>query len=94
MLNTFTFNSINSGSYGVYILDAKVNKVPEKVYDTIQIDGRNGALHIDRHRYNNVEVEYICAITEDADSDFDGLMAALLTAGADSRLSDTIHPDY
>lgn len=94
MRNTFTFNNINSATYGAYILDAKVNGVPEKVYDTIQIDGRNGALHIDRHRYSNIEVSYICAITEDGDGDFDGLMAALMTAGADSRMSDTIHTDY
>lgn len=94
MRDTFTFNSITSSSFGVYVLDAKVNNAPEKIYDTISIDGRNGDLHIDRHRYANIEVPYTCAITEDGDENIDALIAALMAAGADSRLSDTIHPEY
>lgn len=92
--NFLIYGGINSSDYGVYILDAKVNNSPKREYESIQIEGRSGDLHIDKKRFTNITVPYSCAIVENADFGFDHFIAALLAEGANKELSDTLHPVY
>lgn len=92
--DTFIFDDVLSSDYGVYILDAKLNNTPDRDISTQVIPGKNGELHIDNGRYNNIEIPYTCAIVENADFHFDHLSAALLSKIGYKRLEDTLHPEY
>ena len=90
----FTYGSVNSADYDVYVLDAKVNNSTKREYESVSVLGRNGNLHIDKKRFSNLTVPYSCGIIADADHQIDALIAALFAEGSDVRLADTIHPEY
>lgn len=92
--DVFKFDNILSSDYDVYVLDAKLNITPSRDFITEPIPGRNGEMHIDNGRYNNIEIPYTCAIVEGADISFDTLSAALLSKAGYCRLEDSIHPEY
>ena len=92
--DTFTFDDILSSDYDVYILDAKLNNTPDRDVSTQIIPGRNGEVRIDNGRYSNIEIPYTCAIVDNADTQFDGLSAALLSKIGYKRLEDSLHPEY
>lgn len=92
--DVFTYDDVLSSDYGVYVLDVKANVTPSRDFTTEAVPGRNGEIHIDNGRYNNVEIPYTCAIIDDADTSFDGLSAALLSKIGYKRLEDSVHPEY
>lgn len=49
MLNSFTFNGVNSRDFGVYISGNGRITVPEKNYEFVPIPGRNGDLIVNRN---------------------------------------------
>ena len=69
MLNSFTFNGVNSREFGVYISGNGRITVPEKTYEFVEIPGRNGNLILDRNaRVANDEIVYpafICPTDDD-----------------------------
>ena len=67
---TLTFDSANSGTYGVYITGEAVYNAPEKDVEMIEIPGRNGAFALDRGRFQNIEVTYPAGIFADNEADF------------------------
>lgn len=92
--NYFTYGSVLSSDYDVYVLDAKLNNSTKREYDTVSIAGRNGDLHIDKKRYSNMSVQYSCAVVSSAGSRINEFMAALLAEDLNSKLSDSIYPEY
>lgn len=67
---TLTFDSANSGTYGVYITGEAVYNAPERDVEMIEIPGRNGAFALDRGRFQNIEVSYPAGIFADDETDF------------------------
>lgn len=92
--DVFIYDDILSSDYDVYVLDVKGNITPSRDFTTEAIPGRNGEMHIDNGRYNNVDIPYTCAIISDADVTFDALSAALLSKIGYKRLEDSVHPEY
>lgn len=88
------FDGVNSEDYDIYIMDAKLNNGVERDYDAISVPGRNGELHIDNGRYNNVLVPYTCSIVNEADTLLQGYLAQLYSRTGYKRLEDSIHPEY
>ena len=84
--NYFTYGSVLSSDYDVYVLDAKLNNSTKREYDTVSIAGRNGDLHIDKKRYSNMSVQYSCAVVSSAGSRINEFMAALLAEDLNSKL--------
>lgn len=93
MRNTFTFGSVASGSYGVYISGSGTYNSPERVISLIDVPGRNGALLGNEKRFENIEVTYPAFIFSSFDSNLSGLRSALQSITGYARLTDTYHTD-
>lgn len=96
-LNSLTFGNVNSTDYGVYILSDSVFNAPQRVYNMIDIPGRNGQLAIDEGRYENISVTYPAYVEGDNFTDFSNKVAevrnAFMAQTGYQRLSDTYHPN-
>ena len=94
MMYTFEFAGISSSDYGIYVLD-KPNRgyKVERAYDSVAVPGRNGDLHIDSGRYNNIDLTYQCVAMQDADKRLTALNAALVSKVGYQRLEDSFDPD-
>ena len=64
------FDGEDSRDYGVYITGEAVYNAPEREVEMISIPGRNGALAMDRGRFENIEVTYPAGIFADNEADF------------------------
>ena len=53
-----TFNNKDLRDFGVYISGSGVFNAPERVYDAIEIPGRNGVLLGTERRMSNIDVTY------------------------------------
>lgn len=91
--NSFTYNTINSADYGVYISGDAVFDAPVAAYEMISIPGRSGDLAIYSGRYENIEVSYPAFIYKDFKENIRDLRSALMSRHGYQRISDTYHPD-
>lgn len=91
----FIFDGENSRSYGVYVTDVEVFGAPKRDVEMLAIPGRNGAYALDKGRFENIEVKYICAIGADTESDFNDAMSdfrcMLASRKGYKRLTDEIN---
>lgn len=97
MGNYLTFDGISTADYGVEISGEGVFNAPARVYEMIEIPGRNGALAIDQGRFENIVVTYPAYNYETNMTDFAeslrDLRNALASRSGYCRLTDTFHPD-
>lgn len=91
--NSFTYDTINSSDYGVYISGDAVFDAPVAAYEMISIPGRSGYLAIYSGRYENIEVSYPAFIFSDFKENIRDLRSALMSRHGYQRISDTYHPD-
>lgn len=87
------FNGESSMDFHVGIKGSGVFNSPKRKVDTVSVDGRNGALTIDRGYYENVTVKYPCYIVRDFERNMADFSAFLLSQVGYKRLEDTLHPD-
>lgn len=97
--NNFTFNGKNSFSdFGLIMTSAPEFQVPQRVYETININGRNGVVLNDNQHYNNVDIIYHIALYDNKFSDVQTFMNELAywLQGSPGyhELSDSYYPDY
>ena len=90
---TFIFNGVNSESYGVWIKGSGVYNAPERIYESIEIPGRNGTLTLDGGAFREIEHTYPAFIYMNFDSNIEGLRNALMASPGCHRLEDSYHPD-
>lgn len=94
---TFTYNGVNSADYGLYISGDYVYNAPSRVYEMVDIAGRNGQLAIDQGRFENIEVTYPAFIFAETQTEFAQrlreIRAWLMSPVGYQRLEDTYHPD-
>lgn len=74
---SFTFNGVNSRTYGVYITGKGVYNAPERNVEMVEIPGRNGSYALDKGNFNNIEVTYEAAIFADTQADYADAMSDL-----------------
>lgn len=90
MSDSFTFDSINSATYGVYVFPTNsMQNAPARQYNSVIVPGRSGTILIDNGRYENVMREYGIIIPENADTNLPGLRTALVSRVGYFRLTDT-----
>ena len=58
----FTFGSISSKDYDVYITQESAYDAPQRDVEFIDIAGRNGAYVLDKGRFLNIQVSYRCGL--------------------------------
>ena len=61
------FGNVDSREYGIEVFFKDVDRTPKRVYKSIDVPGRNGAVLIDENRYEDVPVSYDCIALLDAD---------------------------
>ena len=66
----FTFDSVDSKDYGVYIQDGGMFDAPARDVEMVEIPGRNGAYALDKGRFENVTLTYQAFIPQDSETDF------------------------
>lgn len=91
------FDGIDAQASGVLISGEGTFDSPERVYEMVEVPGRNGAVAIDQGRFGNIEITYPAAIWADTQAAFRSKLAAFRSAMASrigyKRLEDTYHPD-
>ena len=92
------FNGVKTSDFNVIVSGENTFNAPARVYEMIDIPGRDGQFALDMGRYENIEVSYPCANHEPDDmatfrANLDGLRNAFLSAKGYQRLEDTFHPD-
>ena len=88
-----TFAGANSLDYGVQISGGGTYNAPQRVYEAVEVPGRNGNLMIDQNRYANIEVTYPAFIARNFHDNIEGWRNWLLSHLGYQRLEDTYHPD-
>lgn len=93
----FTFDGIDSKTYGVYISGDAVFNAPERDVEMIEIPGRNGAFALDKGRFANITVTYPAGLFGDTEADFaqgiSDLRNALASRKGYCRLEDEYNPN-
>lgn len=93
MNHYLTFAGANSLDYGVQISGGGTYGAPERVYEVVEVPGRNGNLLIDQNRYQNIQVSYPAFIARKFSENVEGWRNWLLSHIGYQRLEDTYHPD-
>ena len=91
-LNYFMIGEVSSLDYGVIISDAAVFDAPARVYESVNVPGRNGAVIFDEGYYENVTVTYEASLLN-KNSNLDGFRGWLMSHTKYVRLEDTYHPE-
>ena len=63
-METFTFNGVVSDTKGIIVKKMPPLVSPKRNIETIQVDGRNGTLHIDNGTYESYNITIECVITD------------------------------
>lgn len=96
-VNTFTFGSITSSTYGIYVSGEALFNAPKRSAEVVSIPGRDGAYILDKGSFENIEVTYRVFNQEKDLTDFRtklaNLRSALCSQVGYQRLTDTFHPD-
>ena len=61
----FIFGNVDSRDYGIEVFFKDVDRTPKRVYKSIEVPGRNGAVLIDENRYEDVPFSYDCVALDD-----------------------------
>ena len=92
------FNGTSSKDLGLIVQFVPSYKAAEKVYNSVNIPGRNGELVIGSGSYQNVERSYSFAkvyrIGQDLPLSASAIMAWLNSADGYARLEDSYEPEY
>lgn len=94
MREAFYFDGVSSLEYGIVLTGAEPEAAPQRDIESITVPGRNGGLLRDNGRFDNVEVIYHCAITQNFRHRYDALLAHLFFSPSYRRLEDTLHCDF
>lgn len=90
----FTFNGFNSKDFGVWISGSGTYGAPSWDVEEVSIPGRNGTLHIDKGRLNNISITYPAFIPRHWPVKWAGFKQAMLQDSGFHRLEDTYHPNF
>lgn len=89
-----TYNGKSSRDFDVCISGNGVYNTPARDVEAIAIPGRNGDLHIENERFENVSITYPAYITKNFAENFDAFKAYLLSQRGYKRLMDSYAPDF
>lgn len=94
-MNTFTYNSIPSSTYKIFIEHRPVQTFPQRMIESISIPGRSGNLLYDTGAYSNVTVTYQAAYRDDGNVRPNAIDIATWLYQTDyCELTDTYNPLY
>lgn len=86
METNLKIGDINSSDYGIYLINSDMFKASEFDFDTYEIPGRNGDLHISNGRRKNKDIEFEFMVRNEYIDRMDEFMAVLGTLQGYQRL--------
>lgn len=90
----FMLNGVDSRDFGVFLYRKETLSSPARVYQRIEVPGRNGDILIDDGKYKNVNLSYGAIILEKPYDNVTAFKNFLLSnAGSYGRLEDTFDTD-
>lgn len=96
-MGVIIFNNKSSSDLGLEIETYPDYTIPEKLYDVIQVPGRNGDLLIDSNTYSNTTRQYKVSAAARSMSLYhriNDIVEWLHSASGYARLEDSYEPDY
>lgn len=87
------FDGKSLADFGVHVSGDSVFSAPERVYNTVEVPGRNGSLHIDEGRFKSITLKYPAFIADDFTFNMASFRNFMLSRVGEKRLEDTYHPD-
>lgn len=90
----FLYDGVSCEDFKVRISGGGTFDAPQRDVETVRIEGRNGDLHIDNGRFNNITITYDAFIFDDFDHNYSAFKAFLNSKRGYKRLEDSYHPDY
>ena len=101
-MSVIIFNGVTSASVHAHITEPPEYTIPEREYETIHVDGRNGDIIIDSGSYNNVERKYKMSMDATKNLDYSKVASAIATwlhplssgTGGYYRLQDTYDQEH
>ena len=95
MKGNLNFGAIYSSDFSFYILDPSGFTAPDDDFETYEIPGRSGDLHISNGRKKNVTVTYQCIMEcDDAMEEFISFRSKLGTVSGYQKLTESYMPSY
>lgn len=94
MIHELIINGVSTRDFKIFLLDADVSKGTERDYQTVEVAGRNGDLHIDNGRFRNIRISYKLFADGRAKEKINAFNAYLLSIGTYARIEDSFNPDY
>ena len=88
----FVIGGRPSSDFGIVCSSDNGFDAPARDVETISVQGRNGDLHIDKGRWENVSVTYTCTIERDFVRKFGEFRKFISSLRGYQRLEDTFHP--
>lgn len=89
----FVFNGKPSSDFKVGIRGTGVFDAPRRATDSVYIEGRNGALTINKGYFENINVVYPCYMVENFQQNVTAFRDFLMSNIGYCRLEDNINPD-
>lgn len=93
MRNYFTFGTIDSRNFGVYISGSGVFNSPEREFNMVDVPGRNGSVILSATRFPNLELTYPAFIYTNFKNNLAALRSAMQSIQTYQKLSDTYNTD-
>ena len=89
------FDGESLADFGVHVSGDSVFTAPERVYNTVEVPGRNGSLHIDEGRFKSTTLVYpaFIADVERFSYNMQAFRNFMLSRIGEKRLEDTYHPE-
>ena len=91
MSDYLIFGNVDSRNYNIEVFFKEIDTTPKRVYERVDIVGRNGALLIDQGRYEDVPVTYDCVALDDDDRK--AFASAIASQTGYRRLEDSFNTD-
>lgn len=89
-----TYDGVSSEDFNVHISGDGTYDAPQRDVETISIAGKNGDLHLDNGRFNNIEIRYSAFCVDNFAHNYGAFKAFLTSKRGYKRLEDTYHPEY
>lgn len=93
MIGEIVVNGKSSKDFNVYVSDAGLYGTPERDTESIEVEGRNGDLIIDKGRYKNKEVIFPCLIMQNFSLNFSEFVGYLLSQDGYARIETSFLPN-
>lgn len=91
--NIIIFDGMQTDAYSMFITNAGIYETPKPEYDSVYVEGRNGALLIEQNMFKNVNVRYPFVIYNNFQKNIKELKSFLNSKTGYKRLEDSFEPN-